>query len=87
MQRFLRGFLRATALNEATIRQRLGVSANPFFKSVLPRLIQARVVERVQYHGHGDRMRLRLSVPMATLEQAMSAAGGRLDRFVDACRE
>ena len=87
VQRFLRGFLRATAMNETTVRQRLGVSANPFFKSVLPRLIQARVVEKVHYQGHGDQMRLRLSVPMATLEQAMSAAGGRLDRFVEAFRD
>ena len=41
-------------------------------------------MEKVHYQGHGDQMRLRLSVPMATLEQAMSAAGGRLDRFVEA---
>ncbi len=86
VQRFLRGFLRATALNEATIRQRLGVNANPFFKSVLPRLVQAGVVEKVQYQGQGDRMRMRLSVPMARIEQAMSGAGGRLDRFVEAFR-
>ena len=87
VQRFLRGFLRATAMNEATIRQRLGVNANPFFKSVLPRLIQAGVVEEVHYQGHGDQMRLRLSVPMASIEQAMSGAGGRLDRFVEAFRQ
>lgn len=87
VQRFLRGFLRATAINEATIRQRLGVNANPFFKSVLPRLIQAGVVEEVHYQGHGDQMRLRLSVPMAGIEQAMSGAGGRLDRFVEAFRQ
>ena len=87
VQRFLRGFLRATAMNEATIRQRLGVNASPFFKSVLPRLIQAGVVEKVHYQGHGDQRRLRLSVPMASIEQAMSGAGGRLDRFVEAFRE
>ena len=87
VQRFLRGFLRATALNEATIRQRLGVRANHFFKSVLPRLLQAGVVKNVPYQGHGDQMRMRLSVPMTSIEEATSAAGGDFDRFVRAFGE
>ena len=87
VQRFLRGFLRATALNEATVRQRLGVNANHFFKSLLPRLVQAGVVRIVPYQGHGDQRRMRLSVPMTSIEEAMSAAGGDFDSFVHALRE
>ena len=87
VQRFLRGFLRATALNEATIRQRLGVNASHFFRSLLPRLLQAGVVRNVPYQGHGDQRRMRLSVPMSNIEEAMSAAGGDFESFVQAFRE
>ena len=52
-QRFLRGFLRANALNESTIRQRLGEKANHFFRELLPRLEGAAVIEAVAYQGHG----------------------------------
>ena len=51
VQRFLRAFLRATALNESTIRQRLGQKANHFFKELLPQLKQAGVVQAVSYQG------------------------------------
>ena len=86
VQRFLRGYLRATALNESTIRQRLGVSANHFFNSLLPKLLQAGVVEEIQYHGHGDQRRMRLSAPMTQIEEAMSSTDGDFDSFVQAFR-
>ena len=84
VQRFLRAFLRANALNESTIRQRLGVKANHFFKSLLPQLVQVGVVKNVSYQGHGDQLRIKLSVPMIRIEDAMSSAGGEFDRFVQA---
>ncbi len=82
VQRFLRAFLRATALNEGTIRQRLGVSANHFIKDLLPRLQQAGVVEDVQYQGGGNQRRMRLVAPMTRIENAMKVARGEFDRFV-----
>lgn len=82
VQRFLRGFLRATALNEGTIRQRLGVSANYFVKELLPRLQQAGVVQGVPYKGGGTQHRMRLVAPMTRIEEAMRASGGEFDRFV-----
>ena len=84
VQRFLRAFLRATALNESTIRQRLGVNANHFFNSLLPKLIQAGIVEEIPYHGHGDQRRMRLSAPMTSIEEAMSTTGGDFHSFVQA---
>ena len=82
VQRFLRGFLRSSALNESTVRQRLGAHASRFFKSLLPQLVQAGVVREVQYRGHGGQRRMKLAVPMIRIEQAMSEAGGEFDRFV-----
>ena len=48
VQRFLRSFLRATALNDGTVRQRLGVNANHFLGELLPGLQQVGVVQAVQ---------------------------------------
>ena len=87
VQRFLRGFLRATALNESTIRQRLGVSANHFFNSLLPKLLQAGVVEEIQFSGGGDQRRMRLSARMTRIEKAMSSPGRDFDSFLQAFRE
>ncbi|MXW39180.1 MAG: hypothetical protein F4Z65_13075 [Acidobacteria bacterium] len=82
VQRFLRGFVRANALNEGTIHKRLGVKARYFFEAVLPRLLEVGVVTEVPYKGRGGQKRLKLSVPMSSLDQAMSAAAGQFDQFV-----
>ena len=87
VQRFLRGFLRATALNESTIRRRLGVNSNHFFNSLLPKLLQAGVVEEIQYHGHGDQRRMRLSAQMTRIDEAMSTTGGDFASFIQAFGE
>lgn len=84
VQRFLRAFLRSNALNESTIRQRLGVNAIRFLKFLLPALLQAGVVQEVSYQGHGTQKRMKLAAPMTRIEEAMSAAGGRFDDFVQA---
>lgn len=87
VQRFLRAFLRSNALNESTIRQRLGVNANRFFRSLLPELLQAGVVKEVPYLGHGTQKRMKLAVPMTRIEEAMRAAGGKFDDLVQAFRQ
>ena len=82
VQRLLRAFLRATALNEWTIRQRFGVNSNHFLKNVLPRLEQAGVVRQVPYQGSGKQLRIRLVAPMLRIEEAMRESGGDFDKFV-----
>lgn len=82
MQRFLRGFLRATALNEGTVRQRLGVNADHFLSELLPRLQQAGVVRDIRYKGGGNQRRMRLLAPMSRIEDAMRASAGEFERFV-----
>ena len=84
VQRFLRAFLRSNALNESTVRQRLGVNVNRFFKYLLPELLQAGVVQEVSYQEHGTQKRMKLAVPMTRIEEAMGAAGGRFDDFAQA---
>ena len=82
VQRFLRAFLRATAVNENTVQQRLGVNASHFLGELLPRLQNAGVVQEVLYHGGGNQRRMRLSAPMSRIEEAMRASGGGFERFV-----
>ncbi len=82
-QRFVRLFLRATAVNEGTVRSHLGVKSNHFFKELLPRLTQAGVVEEIPYRGHGSQRRVRLGRTMARIEKAVAAADGVFDRFVE----
>ena len=84
VQRFLRGFLRASALNESTIRQRLGIHAPKFLNSLLPQLVDVGVVKFVPYQGRGDQRRMRLSVPLTKIEEAMSGAYGDFGKFVGA---
>lgn len=83
-QRFLRAFLRSTELNHSTIKMRLGTKASHFFGHLLPELRQAGVVTQVSYQGHGNQGRVKLAVPMAKIEEAMSAAHGEFSRFVGA---
>ena len=82
VQRLLRAFHRATALNESTIRQRLGVGASHFIKDLLPGLEDAGVFQEVRYLGRSTQRRLRLVAPMSRIEKAMSASGGRFATFV-----
>ena len=82
VQRFLRAFLRANALNEGTIRQWLGVKANHFVNELLPQLQNAGVVQEVAYHGGGSQRRMRLVTPMARIEKAMRASHGEFHRFM-----
>ena len=82
VQRFLRPFLRATALNDGTVRRRLGVNANHFLNELLPRLQQAGVVQAVQYQGGGTQQRMRLLAPMSRIEEAMRVSGGKFEKFV-----
>ena len=81
-QRFVRLFLRATAVNEGTVRSHLGVNSNHFFKDLLPRLTEAGVVQEIQYRGGGRQKRMRLGISMARIEKAVGAADGMFDCFV-----
>lgn len=80
--RGLKAFRRATALNEFTLRARLGVNAQLFFDSVLPRLLRAGVVSEVAYHGSGVQRRFRIGRDFGGIDRARAEANGSLDRFL-----
>ena len=81
-ERVLRAFARATALNEGTLRQRLGPHHNLFFDEVVPRLIEAGVVRRIEYHGAGAQGRFRLGMQLRTLNGALQRCDGTFEGFL-----
>lgn len=84
VQRALRVFSRATGVNEKTMQKRLGVKFNHFKKDILPRLLDAGVLEERPYEGRGTQRRFGIAVPMRQIEHAIAESGGELGRFVAA---
>lgn len=81
-ERVIRAFLRATQINEATFRVKLGNSSAHFFSTVLPALEEKGVLKEVAYKGSGTQRRFRLAIPMADLQAAISTANGSFDTFL-----
>ena len=84
VQRALRAFSRATGVNEKTMQTRLGVKFSRFSKEILPRLLDAGVLEELRYEGKGNQRRFGIAVPMQEIEFAMEKSRGELERFVAA---
>ena len=82
--RFMRLFLRATEVNEQSIRSRLGKSFGLFERSVLPFFLERGVLGEVQYAGSGVQRRFKLQVRMHRVEEAERIAAGSFPRFLDA---
>ena len=74
--------MRATGLNEGTLRQRLGLGSSHFFRDLLPKLLETGVVQEVPYHGRNDQRRLRIAVQMTQIEEAIKQAGGKFNGFI-----
>lgn len=86
VDKVLRAFLRATQVNEATIRVRLGTNASLFFDVVMPVLEEVGILVRVLYKGSGTQLRFRLGRPMQELQQAIAQARGSFSSFVNSVR-
>lgn len=82
LERVFRIFIRSTQVNEAVIRTRLGVKANPFFDDVLPDLLQTGILQEIKYLGSGSQRRFKIGVPMARVQQALANAKGEYRRFL-----
>lgn len=82
VERVMRTFLRANQVNEVVIRTKLGVKASEFFDNVLPALLRVRVLEVVQYLGHGSQRRFRLRIQMQKLHEALSECDGSFAKFL-----
>ncbi|MBW7913513.1 MAG: hypothetical protein H3C54_07425 [Taibaiella sp.] len=81
-ERALRKFMRTTSVNDNIFRVRLGGSADHFFKSILPLLIDSKIVNEVEYLGSGTQKRYRLNVPFDKINYAFTNCDGTLNDFV-----
>lgn len=86
IERALRTFLRATQINEGTLRVRLGARASEFIDTLLPRLLDEGVMEEVSYRGGGVQRRFRLGVPMEDIQNALTECTDDLERFYKSLR-
>lgn len=87
VEKFLRVFLRATQVNEDTIRSRFGKQSAWFVDDIVPTLIRFRIVEQVEYRGRGVQARYKLAVPMYAIQDALAACEGDFDAFLAAMNE
>lgn len=82
-EKVIRSFMRATQLNEDTLRMKLGVFASIFFDNALPSLLSVGMMEKVHYRGSGNQERYRLAMHMSALQDAMTRSGGSFQRFLE----
>lgn len=81
-ERAIRSFLRATELNENSLKQQLGKRQALFFKDVLPELLRVGVIEEVKYHGAGQQRRFRLGAKLTAIETALADSDGQFAGFI-----
>ena len=82
VEKFLRVFLRATQVNEDTIRARFGRQGPWFVDNIIPILVRAKIVETVEYRGRGVQARFKLAVPMYAIQDALAASEGSFETFL-----
>ena len=84
VEKFLRIFLRATQVNEDTIRAKFGKQGPWFIDDILPILIRSNIVEQVEYRGKGVQARFKLAIPMLAIQDALANSEGDFDEFLTA---
>jgi len=84
VEKFLRIFLRATQVNEETVRAKFGRLGRWFIDDIVPILMRAKIVELVEYRGRGVQARYKLAVPMHAIQDALAASEGNFDAFLAA---
>jgi hypothetical protein len=87
VEKFLRVFLRATQVNEDTVRAKFGKQSAWFVDDIVPTLIRAKLVEQVEYRGKGVQARYKLAVPMYAIQDALAASDGDFDAFLAAMND
>jgi hypothetical protein len=75
-------FMRATEINEGSMRKRFGSRAARFFDDVLPQLLSHEVVKQVPYHGNGQQQRFELGGPLQQLTDVIGRSEGDFSKFL-----
>jgi len=81
-ERVLRIFTRKTQVTENIIKLRCSDKATFFENSILPKLLSANILKKVQYMGQGRQLCFQLNIFMSQLENALSSCNGRFDDFL-----
>lgn len=83
VEKFLRIFLRSTHVNEDLIRSKFGKQSASFIDDILPRLLRAGIIKKIDYRGRGiPQGRYKLSVAMQAVQDALTSSGGDFDQFL-----
>lgn len=82
IEKVLRAFTRATAVNENVLRLKAGAGGAQFMQEVLPALLKINAIEEVVYTGSGRQKRYRLAMKMQTFLDALVAARGNYSEFL-----
>ena len=82
VERVMRIFLRANQVNEDVIRMKLGIKAPQFLDEVLPRLLDAGMLEVIPYLGSGSQRRFKMRVHMQTFHDALAKCSGDFQKFL-----
>ena len=82
-ERALRIYMRATHINDAVFRQRLGQRAKRFFDFVLPKLLERKILVETVYRGSGRGTRYKLNVAMRRIAEVVPASRLTLDELLD----
>jgi hypothetical protein len=77
-------FMRATELNEQSIRKRLGSRAARFFDDVMPELLDHGVVRIIPYKGAGVQQRFELGGSLRELTDVIARSEGEFEKFLNA---
>jgi len=83
MERALRAFMRATGVNENTLKKRLGPQASLFLDEMLPELKRHGVFEEVPFRGSGHQKRYKLGTSFDRIAGAIESCEGNYERFVE----
>ena len=88
LEKFLRGFLRHTHIDEEGIRLRLGKGfSSIFFDELLPDLLSRGILEETTWSGRGVQRRFKLAISMAEINDALEQSNGSLQVFFAALPE
>ena len=87
VEKVVRAFRKATQVNQGILAVRLGRRWNEFEKSVLPDLLQNRILVEVNYEGHGRQRRFKLGVGFDDVDRARHLCEGSYDIFLQELTE
>lgn len=79
--RFIRMFNRSTAVAENTVHTRIGTQSSYFFRSILPKLQKADLIEPIR--SPGNRCRYRLVVPLSEIYKLVENSGSTFKQFIE----